>query len=150
MSVALPVQAFTVNVFAPAPAVRIAASIPASVSLPTPVREEGVRVKSTSADSTTVSVPAPPSRRSSPARPENTLSRELPASVSANAVPTTFSIPVAVESVSVKPVAIDCSAVAARSTARPPLESSEKSSVSASASADSMTVTLADKAPVKT
>ena len=150
MSVAFPAQAFTVNVFWLAPAVSLAASIPVSVSLPTPVSEEGVSVKSTSADSTTVSVPLAPSRRSSPARPESTLSRELPMSASANAVPSAFSIPVAVESVSVKPVAIDCGVVDPRSSARPPLERAEKSSVSASASAPSTTVTLADSVPAKT
>ena len=150
MSVALPAQAFTVKVFAPAPAMSRAASIPASVSLPTPESVVGVSVKSTSPDSTTVSVPAPPSRRSSPARPEKVLSRVLPTSVSANTVPMAFSSPVAVESVTVKPVAIDCGVVTPRSSARPPLEIPEKSSVSASASADSTTVTLATRAPAKT
>ena len=128
----------------------LAASIPASVSLPTPVSEEGVRVKSTSPDSATVSVPLEPSRRSSPARPEKVLSLVLPTSVSANAVPMTFSSPVAVESVSVKPDAIDCGVVDPRSSARPPVERPEKSSVSASASADSTTVTLASSVPAKT
>ena len=150
MSVALPAQAFTVNVFVPAPAVSRAASIPVSVSLPTPVSVEGVSVKSTSPDSTTVSVPAPPSRRSSPARPDSTLSLELPTSVSANTVPMVFSSPVAVESINDKPVAIDCGVLNPRSSERPPFKSPEKSSVSASASADSTTVTLATRAPAKT
>ena len=59
----------TVNVLTPLPAVRFAPSIPARVSLPTPVSVVEVSVKSTSADSTTVSIPSPPAKESLPAPP---------------------------------------------------------------------------------
>ena len=62
----------------------------------------------------------------------------------------TFSSPVALESVSVNPATSVCAVVTARSRFTPPLESPEKSSVSASASATSTIVTLADSVPVKT
>ena len=155
----LPVQLCTVNVFAPLPAVRMAPSIAASVSVPRPESVVGVSVKSTSAEATTVSVPAPPSRLSlptppesvsSPASPESELSRVFPTSVSANAVPVMFSIPVALESVSVKPATTVCAVVTARSIVTPPFRRPEKSSVSASLSATSTIVTLADSIPLKT
>ena len=157
--IALPVQFCTVNVFAPLPAVRCASSIPASVSEPSPVSVVGESVKSTSADATTVSVPVPPTNASLPARPENVssparpeseLSLEFPASVSASAVPVTFSIPLALESVSAKPATSVCAVVTARSIVTPPFNSPVKSSVSASVSAPSTIVTLADSVPVKT
>ena len=127
-----------------------------------------MRVKSTSADSTMVSMPAPPSKRSfpdppmkvssparpanssSPAIPESVLSRALPRTVSANAVPMTFSIPVALVSVAVNPVTSVCAVVAARSRFTPPCKSPEKSSVSTSAFPASTMVTMADSLPLKT
>ena len=133
--------------------------MPASVSLPTPVSIVEASVKSTSADSTTVSVPSPPSRLSSPARPvsksspaspRRELSRALPRRTSAKAVPVTLSMPVELESVRVSPDTSVCAVVAARSTLMPPLARFEKSSVSVSTSAPSTTVTLADSVPVKT
>ena len=155
----LPVQLCTVNVFTPLPAVRFTLSIPASVSVPIPASVVGVSVKSTSADATTVSVPAPPTHVSFPARPENVssparpeseLSLVFPTSVSANAVPVTFSIPLALESDSDKPATSVCAVVTARSIVTPPFNSPVKSSVSASVSAPSTIVTLAASVPVKT
>ena len=70
--------------------------------------------------------------------------------VSANAVPTTFSIPVALESVAVNPATSAWAEVAARSRFTPPLESPEKSSVSTSAFPASTMVTMADSLPLKT
>ena len=166
--IALPVQALSVNVFALLPAVRFAPSMPASVSLPTPVSVVGVSVKSTSADSTTVSIPSPPAKASfpappvkvsspprpasvsSPARPASVLSRELPRTASANAVPTTFSIPVALDSATVNPATSVWAVVTARSRFTPPLRRLEKSSASVSASSASTMVTLADAVPEKT
>ena len=78
------------------------------------------------------------------------LARVLPTRESAKAVPVTFSIPVSVESVSVSPDTSVCAVVRARSTLMPPLARFVKSSVSLSASASSMIVTLADSVPVKT
>ena len=74
----------------------------------------------------------------------------LPRSVSASAVPMTSSIPVAEESVSVEPVTSVCAVVDAKSIVTPPLARFVKSSVSVSASAPSVIVTLAAAVPVKT
>ena len=95
-------------------------------------------------------MPDRPANVSLLARPVNVLSLPFPSSVSASAVPITFSIPVAEESVSVKPEASVWAAVAARSRLTPPLRSPVKSSVSVSASAPSTIVTLADSVPTKT
>ena len=164
---ALPVQFCTVNVFAPLAAVRMTPSIPASVSLPRPVRVEGVSVKSASADTTTVSVPSPPSRlslpappvnvssptrpasASSPVRPSNVLSLAFPRIVSASTVPMTFSIPLSLDSVSANPDTTAWAVVTARSRLTAPLASAVKSSVSVSASATSTIVTLPDSVPEK-
>ena len=70
--------------------------------------------------------------------------------MSASAVPMTFSIPVAVESVSAKPAESVWAVVTARSRLTPPFASVVKSSVSVSASADSTIVTFAAAVPVKT
>ena len=78
------------------------------------------------------------------------MSRAFPMSVSANAVPTTFSIPVSLESVSVRPDTIACAAVDARSTLTPPLARAVKSSVSVSALAPSTIVTFTAAVPAKT
>ena len=154
----LPVQLSTVNLFAVAPAERFTVSMPSSESLPIPVSVVAASVKSTFTDSITVSVPAPPRKVSFPnsavnvslpARPESTLSFVFPRSVSASAVPITFSIPVDEESVSVRPDTIDCAAVDERSTLTPPLASAVKSSVSVSLFADSTIVTFAARVPVK-
>ena len=74
----------------------------------------------------------------------------MPTRESAKAVPVTFSRPVSVESVSVSPDTSVCAVVTARSRLTPPLRSPVKSSVSLSASASSMIVTLADSVPLKT
>ena len=94
MSDALPVQPSTVNVLALAPAERLTASMLASESVPSPVSPAAVSVKSTSADSTTVSVPAPPRNVSLPDRPANVLSEASPTIESSNRVPTTLRNPV--------------------------------------------------------
>ena len=70
--------------------------------------------------------------------------------MSVSAVPMTFSIPVALDSVTVNPDASVWAVVTARSSVTPPLRRLEKSSVSESASSDSTTVTLADRVPEKT
>ena len=159
LRIALPVQLCTVNLVALLSAMRFATSTPVSESVPSPVSVVGVSVKSTSADATTVSVPAPPPNVSfptppesvsSPASPKSELSLVFPTRVSVKAVPMTFSIPVALESVSVKPATSVWAVVTARSIETPPLERSEKSSESVSAFADSTIVTLADSVPVKT
>ena len=133
--------------------------MPERASIPTPVSVEAPSVKSTSADSVTVSPPVPPVTVSSPSRPPSvsspaspatTLSRALPRSVSASAVPVTFSSPVALESVRVSPDTTDCAVVAARSRLTAPLARPVKSSESLSASAASTIVTLADTVPVNT
>ena len=153
----IPAQPLAVKVLALCPPVRLTDSMPASVSLPTPVSAAAESVKSTSADSVAVSLPAPPSSVSlpkppvsvsSPASPVNTLSRAFPTSVSDSAVPTTFSIPIALERVSVKPDTTACAFVTARKTFTPPLASAEKSSVSLSASAASTIVTPPDGLPL--
>ena len=95
-------------------------------------------------------MPDRPANVSLLARPVNVLSLLFPSSVSASAVPITFSIPVAEESVSDKPGTSVWAAVAARSRLTPPLRSPVKSSVSVSASAPSTIVTLADSVPTKT
>ena len=74
----------------------------------------------------------------------------LPTRESAKAVPVTFSMPVSVESVSVRPATAVCAVSTARSRLTPPLRSPVKSSVSLSASAASTIVTLADSFPLKT
>ena len=163
----LPVQAFTVNLLTPFPAVRLAPSIPVSVSVPSPVRVVGVSMKSTSPDATTVSVPSPPSRlsfptpptsvssparpasASSPVRPRSVLSLAFPRMVSASAVPMTFSIPLSLDSVSANPDTTAWAVVTARSRLTAPLASAVKSSVSVSASATSTIVTLPDSVPEK-
>ena len=168
MSVALPLHSCTVIVFALAPAVRFTRSMLARVSVPSPVSVVEASVKSTSADSVTVSVPMPPSKLSfpaepmkesspfrpmsvsAPARPESTLSLVFPRTVSANAVPVTFSIPVTEESFSVKPDTSVCAVATARSRFTPPFWSPVKSSVSVSALAPSTIVTLAESIPRKT
>ena len=165
--IALPVQALSVNVFAPLPAVRLTVSMPASESVPRPTSPAAVSVKSTSADSTMVSVPSPPSKLSSPAppvnvsspvrpasvsspaRPARVLSLAFPRMVSACAVAMTFSIPVALESVTVNPATSVWAVVTARSRFTPPLRRPETSSVSISASVISTIVTLADSVPEK-
>ena len=78
------------------------------------------------------------------------MSRAFPTSVSANAVPATFSRPVSLDSVSDKPDTTACAVVTARSTVTPPLARLVKSSVSVSAFATSTIVTLADSVPTKT
>ena len=166
--IALPVQPATTNVFASLPAVRLTVSIPACVSVPSPVSVVGVRVKSTSADSTMVSVPAPPSKRSSPAppvnvsspvrpasvsspaRPASVLSLAFPRMVSASVVPMTFSIPVPLDSVTVNPATSVWAVVTARSSVTPPFRRPETSSVSASTFPASTIVTLDDSMPEKT
>ena len=159
MSVAAPVQLSIVNLFALAPAERFTVSMLSSESLPIPASPAAVSVKSTSADSTTVSVPAPPRKVSLPDRPANVsfpaspeseLSLVFPRSVSASAVPTTFSIPVDEESVSVKPAATVWAAVDARSRFTAPVARSLKSRVSESASAASTSVTFAAVVPRNT
>ena len=159
MSIAVPVQLFTVNVFALAPAETFTVSMPSSESLPIPVSPSAVSVKLTSADSVTVSDPAPPRKVSLPdrpvnvslpARPESRLSLVFPTSVSASAVPMTFSIPVTEESVSVNPTATAWAAVDDRSKVTAPLARSLKSSVSVSASAASTSVTFAAAVPRNT
>ena len=166
--IALPAQALSVNVFAPLPAVRLTVSMTASESVPRPTSPAAVRVKSTSADSTMVSVPSPPSKLSSPippvnvsspawpasvsspARPARVLSLAFPRMVSANAVPLTFSIPVSLESVTVNPATSVWAVVTARSRFTPPLRRPATSSVSASTFPASTMVTIADSLPVKT
>ena len=157
--IAFPVQPSTVNVLALAPAVRLTVSIPASVSLPRPASVVPVSVKSTFADSVTMSSPPPPSKASLPARPVNVsspprpnrvLPRAFPWSVSANPVPVTFSIPSAVESVNDNPDTTTCVVVSERSTLTPPLARVVKSSVSLSALPISEIVTTADSVPLKT
>ena len=147
---AIPAHPLSVKVLALCPPVRLTDSMRASVSLPTPASAAAESVKSTSADSRTVSLPAPPSKVSLPARPVNTslpaspvntLSRAFPTSVSASAVPTTFSMPVAVERVSVSPSIGVCAVVAARSKLTAAFAIAEKSSVSLSASAASSILT---------
>ena len=151
-----PAQPATVNVFAPAPAVRLAVSTLPSESVPSPTRLAAKIVKSTSADSATVSVPSPPANVSLPARPvsvssppspESVLARVLPRSTSPKAEPMTFSIAWSLDSVTVNPDAAVCVVVTARSTVTPPLAKLVKSSVSASASAISTIVTVAESAP---
>ena len=78
------------------------------------------------------------------------MSRAFPWSVSASAVPMTFSIPVALDSVTVNPDSSVWAVVTARSSVTPPLRRPEASSVSVSPSAISTIVTLADSVPVKT
>ena len=77
------------------------------------------------------------------------MSLAFPKIVSASAVPTTFSIPVALDSVSVNPATSVWGVVTARSSVTPPLRRPETSSVSASPSAASTIVTLADRVPEK-
>ena len=86
---------------------------------------------------------------SSPAIPESVLSLAFPNTVSANAVPTTFSIPVSLDSATVNPATSVWAVVTARSRLTPPLRRPEKSSVSESASSASTMVTLADAVPEK-
>ena len=133
--------------------------MPASESVPRPASPAAVSVKSTFPASITVSEPLPPSRLSfpprpvrvsSPASPASVLPRAFPRSVSASAVPVTFSIPVVLESVSVRPETSAWAAVTARSMLTPPFNRFEKSSVSVSAAAASTTITPADEVPVKT
>ena len=131
--------------------------MPASRSVPRPASPVAVSVKSTFPDSITVSEPLPPSRLSfpprpvrvsSPASPTSRLPRAFPWSVSANAVPVTFSRPVDVESVSVSPDTTVWAAVTAKSMLTPPVNRFAKSSVSLSVFAPSTTVTLADSVPL--
>ena len=78
------------------------------------------------------------------------MSLAFPMITSSSAVPMTFSIPVSLESVSVKPATSVCAVVDARSTLTPPLARAVKSSVSVSALAPSTIVTFAAAAPAKT
>ncbi len=87
---------------------------------------------------------------SSPESPVIVLPRAFPSSVSAHAVPTTFSIPVALESVTTSPDTIVWAVVTARSTITPPLASPVKSRLSESALAPSVIVTEADSVPRNT
>jgi len=78
------------------------------------------------------------------------LSLAFPTMVSANDVPMTFSIPVALESVTVNPATSVWAVVTNRSRFTPPFRSPEKSSVSASTFPASTIVTLDDSMPEKT
>ena len=158
MRIASPAQSATVNVFAPAPAERLTASMLASESVPSPTRLVAASVKLTSADSATVSVPSPPAHVSLPARPasvssppspESVLARVLPRSTSAKAEPMTFSTPVSFDSVTVNPVTTVCVEFTERSTFTPPLARLVKSSVSASPFPASTIVTRAERVPAK-
>ena len=157
---ATPVQLVTVNVFALLPPVSAAASMPTSQSVPRPTRPVSERVKLTSPDSTILSKPAPPSSVSlptrpvivsSPASPVIRLLRALPSSVLLPTEPSRSSMPVALESVSVKPAETVCDDVDDRSTdtPRPPNTAIlEKSSVSVLALAASLMTRAPERSPV--
>ena len=102
---------------------------------------------------TNVSVPARPSIVSWPESPRKTLSRLFPDIVSAALLPTTFSMPSLLKSVTSNPPVTSCAVVCSRSTVSPaPPESvtAEKSSVSLSALATSTILTLVDVSPTNT
>ena len=136
------------------PRVTFTTSMLLNESVPEPIRLESLTMTLTSPTVlTNVSIPSRPSVVSRPASPRKTLSRLFPDIVSAALLPTTFSMPSLLKSVTNNPDFTSCAVVCVRSTVSPtpPVSvTAERSRVSLSALATSTILTLVDVPPTNT